>query len=983
MPELIFTPQQLSSKIINPRTNRKIKLGNVVNKYGLIYLKYINDFELDSNNNVVARPLLAVNKDDGTIIKLNFDSPTLPQPFQKLKINRIKANTTIENYDIVPSIEADRPVNLSFSVEFDWVPNDGYEPRSKQKRFTGMYTPRQLSDDNFIRDILDPFYTKVWGIDNIRYQILLSKNDKTLELTDMELREEVPLKIDNLFNEIISKDHQHCIHGYIKDCYPKYCKSDKQMSNISKINNVSDIHAWAIKRDFKMVAFDQSGNIIKSHYPKKKNKEKTMAFIAANSHLYPLKNQYINKKHGDMTRIEIVDDTEQKLAELINNGTAPKFVGMGITKLQYFTIMDDKTEVVFSSNKEYTRCLEILNMFGLGDKIHPSTTISKLGDIIEQSYSYRPTADGKTVKIMTQSFIPEMREISKSGYNYMDDNFEIDMTTETLYTIDKNKQYPYELYSLKKLPVIDMKYHIPKKIVSQEHSIHPYYMYIVTIEESTIILPQNGRYFGSTLQYAKEHGIKFKMLEELETKLEPNYMRRMVKDLYSKVKTNKITKDEFKEIMNIFIGKFECKSTELKSTKYVKTMNTEELKTFDGYKYPITEKYTLGFIESKSHTIMSRNPIADLIKDNSRISVHKMMYKLKLKSTDIKQIKTDAITFKSISTEYKHYINNEISGWKEIDFTQMSKPNIYNVDPPTFFYKTIDNDKLVTGYGGCGKSYDIMNNVIPKLDKTYIVLSPSHKALDEYRKLEFNCAVIQKYTSSNTLPDEHYIIVDEVGMIDNQMWDMLYKCKLSNKEIMSYGDFGQLLPVGCDKPFDNPNFLNMMFSKQLVNDKNYRNSFTHEYYDTLRFNATKLRNQELEKYNTKYEDAELIIAYKRTTRDDYNEKICEYLNIESLCDIGAKVICKTNALREYNIYNNMCFTVKDVEQKTITIETATTSHRIPIKKFKRKNFFDYAYALTLYAVQGSSLESFHYCKEDINFLNGRSLYTLISRLKQK
>ena len=982
MPELIFTQTQLQTKIINPRTNRKVKLGSIVNKYGLIYKRFINDFELDENNNVMARPLLAVNTDDGSIIKLNFDSPILPQPFSKLKTKQIKANTTIENYDIVPSIPADRAVKLSFVVEFDWIPQDGYQPIPKQKRFTGIYTPEQLSDDNFIRDIVDPYYSKIWGIDNIRYQILLSQNDKTLELTDMELREEAPLKIDNLFNEIISKDYEHCIHGYIKDCYPKYCNSDKQMSKISKINNVTDIYNWAVQRNFKMVAFDQTGTIIKANYPKKKNKEKTMAFVAANNHLYPLKNQYISKRHGDMTRVEIVDNTDRKLAELINSGYSPKFVCMGVTHIQYFSIMDNKTEIYYSDNKEYVRCLEILNIFGLGDKIKPSTTISKLGDIIEQSYAYKTNDDGKPVKIQTHSFIPEIRDISKYGYSYMDDNFEFDMTTETLQTIDKNKQYPYELYSLKKLPVIDMKYHIPKKIVSQDHKIHPYYMYIVTIEESTIILPQNGRYFGSTLQYAKEHGIKFIILEELETRLEPNYMRRMVKDLYSKIKTNEINKEEFKEIMNIFIGKFERMSTEYTSTKYVKTMNEEELKTFDGYTHKITEKYTLGFVESTSHTIMSRNPIADLIKDNSRISVHKMMCSLKLKSSDIKQVKTDAITFKSISNEYKQYINNEISGWKEIDFIELSKPKIHNVEPPTFFYNNTDNDKLVTGYAGCGKSYEIINTVVPNLEKDYIVLSPSHKALDEYRKCDLKCDVIQKYTMSNTLPEEKYIIVDEIGMVDGQMWDMLYKCKLSNKQIMAYGDFNQLLPVGCDTQYDNPNFLNLMFNKQLTNNKNYRNDFTHDYYDTLRFNATKLREQELTKYNTKYEDAELIIAYRRTIRDEFNIKMCEKLNIENLCDIGAKVICKTNALRQFNIYNNMCFVVKEINPTTIIIETETTTHSIPITKFKRKKYFDFAYALTLYAVQGSSLGSFHYCEEDIKFLNGRSLYTLISRLKK-
>ena len=47
------------------------------------------------------------------------------------------------------------------------------------------------------------------------------------------------------------------------------------------------------------------------------------------------------------------------------------------------------------------------------------------------------------------------------------------------------------------------------------------------------------------------------------------------------------------------------------------------------------------------------------------------------------------------------------------------------------------------------------------------------------------------------------------------------------------------------------------------------------------------------------------------------------------------------------------------------------------------NKFKYAYARTLYGVQGDTLNSIHYCYEDMEFINGRTAYTAISRLKQK
>ena len=995
MPELIFTPDALATKITNPRTNRRVMLGTLVSKYGKIKKKYVNDFELDENNIIVAKPLLAYNVDDNTIIKLMFDAPILAQPFQQIKPSKIKANTTIQNYNIIPSIPTDTPVQITFELEFMWIPNEGYEPKQREVRITGLFTPRQLSNENELKQIINPYFTSEWGIFDIRFNIILTQNEKTLELTDMELREQTPLKLNNIFNEIVSTEYNHCIHDYIKDLYPKYCKSEKQMKKISLFKNVNDIHQWAIERNFKMVAFDQSGTIIKSYYPTKKNKTKSMIFMVGHNHLYPIKNQYLHKTKPDMTRVNIVENVEELLINLINSGTAPKYVNLGGNSIDYFTVMDNKTEVIYSSNTEYNRCLEILNMFGVGDKIKPTTKIAQLGEIIEQNYSNRNSCDSngitKVSKIMTQSFLPEIRNISKAGYTYINNDFEMDMTEESLQTIDKNKSYPYELYKLTHLPVVDMKKHIPKKITDQNHRIRPYYMYIVSVTESTIILPKNARYFGSTLIFAREHNIKFTLIEELETTLQPNYMKRMVKDLYSKYQTNIITRLEFKEIMNKFIGKFELHVEGYNRLNYIKVMNEDELKTFNGSIHRITDEYSLGYNTEEYYSIFSRNPIADLIKDNSRISVYKMMRKLNLKNTDIKQVKTDSITFKTISKNYENYINDELVGWKKETFRKMNKPSIENVETPTFFYSNNGNGTLITGYAGCGKTYDILNTIIPKLNKSksYTVLTPSHTSLEEYRTNNISCDVIQKYTMANKIPDEDIIIVDEIGMIGSNMWSLLYKCKLAGKQIIAYGDFNQLSPVEDGLTFDNKNFLDLMFLRHKKNNNNHRNDFTHEYYDKLRDDRNrvewkKIRDESIDKYNTPYEDAEIIIAYTNTTRNEYNKLMCDKLGITNEFDIGAKVICKTNKLRKFDIYNNFQFTVDYRDDHDIVLVSKHgIKYTLPIHTFNNKNYFDFGYCVTLYAVQGSSLNSFHYCLEDIRHLNGRGLYTLISRLKNK
>jgi hypothetical protein len=109
--------------------------------------------------------------------------------------------------------------------------------------------------------------------------------------------------------------------------------------------------------------------------------------------------------------------------------------------------------------------------------------------------------------------------------------------------------------------------------------------------------------------------------------------------------------------------------------------------------------------------------------------------------------------------------------------------------------------------------------------------------------------------------------------------------------------------------------------------------------------------------------------------------MCKKYGINNLTDIGAKIMCTTNDLREYNIYNKFIFTVEDVKDDIVYL---SGGYNIPLKCFKNKNNFDYGYARTLYSVQGHTLNSFHYAVQDIDTsLSGRAVYTLISRLKQK
>ena len=305
------------------------------------------------------------------------------------------------------------------------------------------------------------------------------------------------------------------------------------------------------------------------------------------------------------------------------------------------------------------------------------------------------------------------------------------------------------------------------------------------------------------------------------------------------------------------------------------------------------------------------------------------------------------------------------------------------IDSMTFkrqIYSEEQTTKLILGNAGCGKSYDIMNNLIPKLNTNYLIVVPTNSTMSEYKKNNFNVKVKQTFTLSNTLPEEDVIIIDEVGMSDNKDFDMIMKCILAGKDVYAYGDFTQLLPVGELEQKDNKFIIDILFGEVVRMDTNYRNKFTAKYYDDLRYNYKKNDLlKEINKHSTDWKEAEYIVVYTNDTKDKYNKMKMEYLGLKTIEDKGCKVICKSNDLREKEIFNKYRFEVIGKTDDEIIIKDKFKTYHIDKERFKI--YFQPAYALTLYCIQGESIKSYHYPSEDNKFVDGRSAYTLISRLK--
>ena len=801
----------------------------------------------------------------------------------------------------------------------------------------------------------------------------ITRNETELSFDRMVLKGK-PLNICRIYGEDVElneSNNDSCVLQVITKMY-KRISPNTIKKYISKDGaTAQDILTFCMEYSITMKIFDISGNIIKRYDPKiKSNNHKTpLIGIAYNNHFYPVKNSYLRKVPKiEPTELVLCSKLQDKLIELLKSGEYPNYVHIHNDLISAIQI----GSTVYHSNKDYDICLEILTTLGLEKLMTYFVNKQNIHKVIEPLF----------LKSSVDSFFPH--HSNEGGYNHV--NKEFDETKKTI-SLDHNKHYSDALRKLKHLIKIDIK---TAKHIMNPTKLEEGYFYIAKPKYSSILLPKTNFASCDFLQFCKKEGVEFELLEAISCEYKENYYTDMINTLYQK-----LSNENFKFVINCMIGSFEEKAKTKTEMKFVKIANQDETKASEGYVKKLDDEYNMIYEVDEMPTtdIFNKVPIRIQTLCEARKIIYKKIKELKLTPDKIKQIRCDAITF---TYTKKITEGKEIGEWKMQD----SKPlrsdlgDAEDDEPPTFKLDAInENNKLYADYAGSGKTHFIINKLIPTLND-YIVLSPSHASIREYRSKKINCNVIQKYCFSHTVPTEKNIIVDEVGMLDSQANNILVKSAMMGKNIYSFGDFKQLKPVSSE-PCASPIYLNYMYGEITKLGTNYRNDFSFEYYDSL-IAMTKSKDilAEVNKHNSKsYEEAETIITYTNATRQKYNKKMLTKLGIDynivkgekhdsykiKTPTVGCKIVCHTNELRDKDIYNNFYYTIKSVDDD-ITITDGVDD--IVISEKQLKVFFDFGYCRTLYNIQGESLSSFYFTLEDMNHIDGRALYTLISRLKK-
>ena len=957
--------------------------------YRGIKTKYIDATDLAKKLKVkinIAKELIEnatryVVNDMNEILKLNLATKNAVLLYKEFTNKKRVTNTELLGgsknkklkFNVVKSLDSNTPYKLSITITFETNPSGEVTERT----ITTQLNVKPSSIDNNLLQKLVERQLGSWvkeGFKILEYKINTTLNNSTLKLEDMKLYfSKGHLKLNNMFNEIVEKDGwKDCVYDYLHYKYPSKSKKEKK-----KCRTIADIKQFAIKYNIKMIAYDITSNVIASHYPTSKTgKIGNCIFVAYNNHLYPLKNTVLHKTYKNWDKLNVIQELnpQQKFIDILNEGYLPAFIKIVHSKISSF-VYDDN---VYIDNPEYKKCEELAIKLGVRDKLKPTTTIHNFGDILSDVYGLD----------IVESYLPDHDKFIKGGYNYNNDELHFD-TEEELETIDMKKCYSSTLEDLPYLLHTDIRWAKWTKFKedNQPKKLNETSLYIVLPKFSTILLPDVNVYTGKHLMYCVKENVEFLIREELTCDQEDNVYRKLIKDVKSKLQGY-----DYKSLFNVMIGKFEAREI-MEYQKFVKIVNDDELERTDGEVFKIGDNMNVITEWITSHNIYCKKPISIQIKDKVRITMYEMMKSLKLKYLDVVQIKTDSITyFKNRTTEklVKKFIAN---GWKYEKYNPIkdTATRDYDLKSVTFKYTNTKKNTLTNCYAGCGKTHHILNNVIPK-SKDYKVLTPAYACLKDYSKNpHINCSVIQKYSSKlGIIPTEKNIYVDEIGMVSKGGWDVLIKASLNGSNISCWGDNRQLPPVQDDKNqlmyYWNELFTSYFFGSVELMNTNYRNNFTNEYYDSLvnhGWNENKdILYSEIKKYNsTDWTKAEIIIAWRNSTCDEYNLKMTKYLGFNSMFDKGVKLRCNTSNLGKSGIYKNFMYEVLESDDENTKLKLIGNDTVHTLVNTKITSCFKYGYAITLYGVQGATLNSLYWCEEDNGWINGTRAYVLISRLR--
>lgn len=862
-----------------------------------------------------------------------------------------------------------------------------------------------------------------------------TKKHKNMILNDI-IFQKLPYDID-ANNNIVKKN---CVYDTLK----KFNHSKTSIRNAKKIKTwtiqklIEYCHLYKISYKF----YNQSLKTLYEHKPN--NKKKTLYAILSNEHIYPITKKELSTirdnirskgardaiKYGiDNVSIKYIEDVHKYTIDNINKERLINYkIDIAETlNNNIYEVSDDDTSpdtviikqcLNIDEKTIYTTDNGMYNAFNLSKKIMPNIIISpdfKRHDILKfQATKYD----------LYSSFTHFLPSVSPILYNVPQ------LKNDNIKCIDANKFYAHAMSTLEYVPVIRANSEI--RDYNEGHIFKKTNFYYVShITRNTYNILKCGWTSGYRLDPYKAF---VKIDKYLEPTLKKNPFKNMICDMLKEdAKTAK-------NMINRFIGMMQInESTNTKTLLSINKIynNQNEISNTclelhnskllcDVEKIEISTKYSDNML-----------PFAHYIVDYCINVLSNKILQLSILDKDIEIVKINIDSISYIGNIDEKYLNigKNAGQWKYETFKPIQNIRGYaSEDNKSEQYKkpikvhkkiNLDENNLVIGYAGNGKTHYIINNLIPAIkstikydtsdDNNIIKTTPSiyiigatHKALSIHYNmndeklttstidsLQYTVEARSVGTTTNLKQylNADYIIIEEVGLLTYNHWEFIYKHMKHNSKIIAFGDNKQLKPVKhTSQPLDN-HLIISMFDRLILKHGNWRNNFTTVDYDEMikgKYDVSCINDMicDIKKVSqsTKYKEYN-ICYYNKTVNKIHSNIIANWKDSFSDMKIkrGAKVMCTTNDLKKHGIFNNYIFKVKYFKKNTIVlIDEYNKEHKFTPDIFNSDNF-TYAYAFTLYKIQGQSIPKNKIAFYDMERIkkDGSALYTAISRIKEK
>jgi hypothetical protein len=1010
-----------NNKYRNKIDNDDIKyLKGALNYYKSVVAAFIKKY-----NNQVKDPAIALAK----MITKNKKLPAS----NKLKLKSLNTKNERNQINKKDLVNANIKISAEFQISEEIVRRYmsimvENEPKNK---IIDIIKQRVADYINEINNYGGQVVKVKYQLDKIENQFDMS----TFEISDlnkMPLRhtEYIKLPYNIKANDAIVR--QNCVYDLIENIQKKYNIINK-WEEYKILNEIDEDTEWSVESTVRALnelnishkIYSQFGDLLSDHTY---NKNTYVYLIFANEHVYHVdKNEielikdYIKSVDIQLNKLKITDIklNEHDIKYYMDNHQV-KNVKLKVINTQKNRLTYDIANICVANRVNGDEATIYVDQFtmdaynlykNIGVDVILSAKFNFLTplEFIAKKYNLYSTMTSKWNKpipvnmAINETKIQEMYDLDYDGTDDLDIISVLNHNGYEVHSIDLNKAYSACITELTFIPIVDAECESYKY---NKQKIKNRYFYVVEEVHEHIL---------GYVNVGIHSGYRLKCFDKKYYKISHYIIPKIIQNPFKKIIPAMIEKDPklAKEIINRFYGNMQHNQNE-SIKKYPVPVNIfkskEEVRLAKGAIVQEIDGCYVAFKQFESNKKYNKNmiPFAHFIVDKCISKIMNTIKELGVKIQNIIEIKTDCITYIGEKADFE--LNpNTLGGFKEIE-PKLRKNDVYGCkrenkfNLPTITKYDITKNILGYCYAGSGKTHFIKNNIIPKLVKRnlrYMVVCSHWQPIVEYKKFtvgdkEYKAPIytIQHLESvankgQNMMKRLNVLIVDECGLLTYKQWEFITLNIPISCKLVCFGDGKQLSPVdpGCKikiNPLDSIT-IQSLFDCKMKLKENYRNNYTIEDYDNMiNGDYEPVKEKELFEKQSDY-----VICYRNDTRKKINEERTknwvDYIEIEDKqykIKQGAKIICRTNNLKKFNIYNKQMFDVVSYDGilKLVSHFDNNDQYEIPLEMYKD---FDIAEALTLYCVQGWSIPldkiSFADIKEIKSIKGG--LYTALSRIK--